>query len=44
MAKIRVYETSDHPIARQMLRYLFVRGGVHALAYAKALEELTGPT
>ena len=22
--------------------YLFVRGGVHALAYAKALEELTG--
>jgi Mn-containing catalase len=25
-----------------MLGYLFVRGGVHALAYAKALEELTG--
>ena len=24
-----------------MLGYLFVRGGVHALAYAKALEELT---
>jgi Mn-containing catalase len=42
MAKIRVYETTDHPIARQMLGYLFVRGGVHALAYAKALEELTG--
>jgi Mn-containing catalase len=42
MAKIRVYETTDHPIARQMLGYLFVRGGVHALAYAKALEQLTG--
>ena len=37
-----VYEMTDHPIARQMLGYLFVRGGVHALAYAKALEELTG--
>src|SRR5215217_2446793 len=44
MAKIRVYEMTDHPIARQMLGYLFVRGGVHALAYAKALEELTGAT
>lgn len=42
MAKIRVYESTDHPIARAMLGYLFVRGGVHALAYGKALEELTG--
>ena len=42
MNKIRVYEMTDHPTARQMLGYLFVRGGVHALAYAKALEELTG--
>lgn len=42
MAKIRVYETTDHPVARQMLGYLLVRGGVHALAYAKALEEITG--
>jgi len=42
--KIRVYEMTDHAIARQMLGYLFVRGGVHALAYAKALEELTGAT
>jgi Mn-containing catalase len=25
-----------------MLGYLFVRGGVHALAYGKALEQLTG--
>jgi Mn-containing catalase len=42
MAKIRVYETTDHPIARRMLGYLFVRGGVHALAYGKALREITG--
>jgi Mn-containing catalase len=30
------------PAAREMLGYLFVRGGVHALAYAKALDSLTG--
>jgi Mn-containing catalase len=42
MAKVRVYETTDHPVARQMLGYLLVRGGVHTLAYAKALEDLTG--
>ena len=40
--KIRVYEMTDNPAAREMLGYLFVRGGVHALAYAKALETLTG--
>src|SRR5690606_14691977 len=40
--KIRVYEMTDHPVARQMLGYLLVRGGVHALAYAKALESITG--
>jgi Mn-containing catalase len=40
--KIRVYEMTDHPIARRMLGYLLVRGGVHQVAYAKALEELTG--
>lgn len=40
--KLRVYEMTDNPAARVMLGYLFVRGGVHALAYAKALESLTG--
>jgi Mn-containing catalase len=40
--KIRVYEMTDHPIARRMLGYLLVRGGVHQVAYAKAIEELTG--
>ena len=40
--KLRVYETTTNPAARMMLGYLFVRGGVHALAYAKALETLLG--
>ena len=40
--KLRVYEMTDNPSARMILGYLFVRGGVHALAYAKALETLTG--
>ena len=40
--KLRVYEMTKNPAAREMLGYLFVRGGVHAMAYAKALEELTG--
>ena len=40
--KIRVYQMTDHPIARQMLGYLLVRGGVHQVAYGKALEKLTG--
>jgi Mn-containing catalase len=40
--KIRVYEMVDDPTARQMVGYLLVRGGVHIVAYAKALEKLTG--
>jgi Mn-containing catalase len=40
--KIRVYEMVDDPVAREMVGYLLVRGGVHIVAYAKALEELTG--
>jgi Mn-containing catalase len=40
--KMRVYEMTSHPVAREMIGYLLVRGGVHTLAYAKALEELTG--
>lgn len=40
--KLRVYEMTDHPVAREMLGYLLVRGGVHAAAYGKALEQLTG--
>ena len=40
--KIRVYEMVDDPTSRAMLGYLLVRGGVHIVAYAKALEKLTG--
>ncbi len=40
--KIRVYESTDHPTARAAVGYLLVRGGVHIVAYAKALEVLTG--
>lgn len=40
--KIRVYEMVDDPVARKMVGYLLVRGGVHIVAYAKALEKLTG--
>jgi Mn-containing catalase len=40
--KIRVYEMVDDPVAREMVGYLLVRGGTHIVAYAKALEVLTG--
>jgi Mn-containing catalase len=40
--KLRVYEMAENPAAREMLGYLLVRGGVHMLAYAKAIENLTG--
>ena len=40
--KIRVYEMVDDPAARAAVGYLLVRGGVHIVAYAKALETLTG--
>jgi Mn-containing catalase len=40
--KLRVYEMTDHPAARALTGYLLVRGGVHQLAYARALELLTG--
>lgn len=40
--KIRVYEMVKDPTARAMVGFLLVRGGVHIVAYAKALEVLTG--
>lgn len=40
--KLRVYQMTKDPAAREMLGYLFVRGGVHAMAYGKALQKLTG--
>jgi Mn-containing catalase len=40
--KMRVYEMTADPTARAMIGFLLVRGGVHIVAYAKALEKLTG--
>lgn len=40
--KMRVYEMVTNPTAREMVGYLLVRGGVHVVAYARALEHLTG--
>lgn len=42
MGKIRVYEATQNPVAREMVGYLIVRGGVHHEAYAKALSDLSG--
>jgi Mn-containing catalase len=40
--KLKVYEMVDHPVARALTGYLLVRGGVHQIAYARAVEHLTG--
>ncbi len=40
--KLKVYEMVDHPAARALTGFLLVRGGVHQVAYARAVEKLTG--
>ncbi|MCF2488032.1 manganese catalase family protein [Dyadobacter sp. CY347] len=40
--KMRVYEMVTDPTAREMVGFLLVRGGLHVVAYARALEVLTG--
>ena len=40
--KLKVYEMVEHPAARALTGYLLCRGGVHQIAYARALENLTG--
>src|SRR4051812_5886021 len=40
--KLKVYEMVEHPAARALTGYLLVRGGVHQVAYARALERRTG--
>jgi manganese catalase len=40
--KLKIYEMVDHPAARALTGYLLVRGGVHQVAYARAVENLTG--
>ncbi len=42
MGKLRVYESTTHPVAKRLCGYLLCRGGVHQLAYAVALEKVTG--
>ena len=40
--KLKVYEMVEHPAARALTGFLLVRGGVHQIAYARAIEKLTG--
>ena len=41
--KLKIYEMVEHPAARALTGYLLVRrGGVHQIAYARAVEHLTG--
>lgn len=40
--KMKAYEMVTDPCAREMIGYLLVRGGLHVVAYARALEHLTG--
>jgi Mn-containing catalase len=40
--KLKVHQMTDHPAARALTGYLLVRGGVHQVAYARAVEHLTG--
>ena len=40
--KLKVWEMVEHPAARALTGYLLVRGGVHQVAYARAVERLTG--
>jgi len=40
--KLKVYEMVEHPVARALTGFLLVRGGVHQVAYARAVEHLTG--
>ena len=42
MGKLRVYESTPHPVAKRFCGYLLCRGGVHQIAYAVALEKITG--
>jgi Mn-containing catalase len=40
--KLKVYQMTSHPAARALTGYLLCRGGVHQVAYARAIEKLTG--
>lgn len=40
--KLRVYEMVSDPTARELTAFLLVRGSTHVIAFAKALEKLSG--
>ena len=40
--KMRVYETTSDPTARELTAFLLVRGSTHVIAFAKALEKMSG--
>jgi Mn-containing catalase len=40
--KLKVYETTSDPTVRELCGFLLVRGSTHVIAYAKALETLSG--
>jgi Mn-containing catalase len=40
--KLKVYETTSDPTVRELTAFLLVRGSTHVIAYAKALESLSG--
>jgi Mn-containing catalase len=40
--KMRVYESTSDPTARELAAFLIVRGSTHVIAFAKALEKLSG--
>lgn len=40
--KLKVYETTSDPTVRELCAFLLVRGSTHVIAYAKALEHLSG--
>jgi Mn-containing catalase len=40
--KLKVYEMTSDPTVRELTAFLLVRGSTHVIAYAKALETLSG--
>ncbi|CAM5196173.1 Mn-containing catalase OS=Ureibacillus acetophenoni OX=614649 GN=SAMN05877842_102316 PE=3 SV=1 [Ureibacillus acetophenoni] len=39
---MRVYEMTNHPVARELIAFLLVRGTAHIVAFVKAIEMATG--
>jgi Mn-containing catalase len=39
---MRIYEMTSDPTVRELMAFLLIRGSTHVIAYAKALEKLSG--